>query len=283
MIKIIITGCSGFLGSNILNFLSYRNKYLIYEFNHKTLDLTDLQKLKYIFNYIKPDYIINCSYKGGRRFNNDSIKDFDDNCKMIENLIKCKQYYNKLFLFSSGAVFDRRFSINNKIELNRLDKSYIPIDFYGRAKFFNDLEAVKHNKIINLRLFNCFSNKFKLNNSFIPICINKILNNEDIVIWKDHKFDTFYIQDLIKVIEHFIQNSPEYYTELNCVYKKKFYLSQLATKIKKLTNSKSPIIIDEKSKIHYTGNGDRLEELGLDLDGLEKGLKETIKYFRNGN
>lgn len=281
MKKILITGSSGFLGSSIFKTFLDKNEYLIYPFSHTSLDLTNIKQLERVLSYIRPDFVINCAYNGGRRIKEDTIKDFDDNCRMVENLINCKQYYGKLFLFSSGAVYDRRFSINNKKELNRLDKSYIPNDFYGRAKFFNDLEAVKNKEVINLRLFNVFGNG--MIDSAIPTFINNCLQNKPLNIWSDYKFDTFWVQDLIKIIEYFIENPPNKYYEINCVYSgKKYYLSEVAQKIKLLTNSKSDIIIEEKSKKHYTGNRDRLKELGIKLSGLEFGLKDCIEYFKNG-
>ena len=278
MIKILITGANGFLGNNIYKSLFLNEEYEIYACSRYSLDLIDIKRLDDHLNYIRPDFIINCAYIGGRRTKEDSVSDFNKNTLIVENLIKLKQYYGKLFLFSSGAVFDRRYSINNKKELNQLEKTYIPIDCYGRAKFFNDLEAVKCQQIINLRIFNCFGNGMPT--SAIPTFINNCLQNKPINIWSDFRFSTFYINDLIKVIEHFIQNPPDSYREINICYNKKYYLSQLATKIKLLIGSKSDIIIEEKSKKHYTGNGDRLKELGLNLSGLEQGLLDTIDYFK---
>jgi len=98
---------------------------------------------------------------------------------------------------------------------------------------------------------------------------------------QDTHFDFFYSNDIAKVIEYFINNQPQGYTELNLVYDNKYKFSDIAAIINNLSEHKVAIIIKEGQNKHYTGEGSKLKALNLNLEGLEKGIIKTYNALKN--
>jgi hypothetical protein len=90
------------------------------------------------------------------------------------------------------------------------------------------------------------------------------------------------MNDLLNVIEHFLTTPVMCYTDINMSYLKKYKLSDIANIINELSSYKVDINVENKiSGLNYTGNGEKLNSLGLELKGLEFGIKECyerIKY-----
>ena len=66
---------------------------------------------------------------------------------------------------------------------------------------------------------------------------------------------------------------------MNICYNQKYKLSDIANLI--LKNDKQISILKENSCFNYSGNGDKLEKLNLDLDGLEVSLQKYNNRFFN--
>ncbi len=269
---VLVTGGNSFISQSIVPELS--KNYSILSPSHKQVDIKSQLDLYEIFLANDFKTVIHCASKGGRRNREDGPLDFYDNLLMLNHLLEYQiKHKFKLILFSSGAEFDRRTTIFNKKEGLY---NYTPIDYYGLSKFIQSKIVNQRNNVVNLRLFNVFS-EIGQKDSFIYSTIEKCLNNKDVTIWEDKIFSFFYSKDLTKVIDYSICNFSNY-TELNCVYSSLYKLSEITKLIKKLTNSKSNIIIDNNIGKSYHGSGDKLYSLNLKLDGLITGINNCIKY-----
>lgn len=256
--NIFLTGGSGFVGKNIISEL--KSKYNIHAPSSSELNLVNSDELEAYINQYNFKFIINCAVRGGRRTNIDTEKDFYNNIKILDNLLKYTNDNRKLITFSSGA------------EIYNLES------YYGFSKKIST-SLIKDNKNIkNLRIYNVFGES-GMKDSFVYTAVEKCLMNEDIVVWDDKYFDIFYIKDLIKIIDNLMIEDSFGYEEIDCVYEQKYKLSEIANLIKKLSNSKSNIIIKNDTNSIYTGIFTRrIEEptpLNISLNKMISHIRES--------
>ncbi len=281
MSRILVTGGNSFIAKSIIPYLEKCGHY-VFAPNKLQLNLLNDLDLFDAFKNDTYDYLIMCSQIGGRRTHKDNPQDLYDNLRMLNNILYYQSKYKfKLITFDSAASYDRR---NNLFNVREYEFFSIPQDYYGFFKYTQN-QLIKNNKnIINLRLFNVFSNESnKMDDSFISTCIKNCLNNEPIEIWNNIYFTTFYSEDLAILINYLIldNNKNNKFIDYNCGYSKNYRLSEIATLIKKLTNSKSEIIIKQPIGKNYSGDCSRLYSLGLKFNGLENGILNCIKEYEN--
>ena len=178
----------------------------------------------------------------------------------LSNLTEFVNDTRKLITFSSGA------------EIHKLNT------YYGLSKkICTNLVKDKRN-IKNLRIYNAFG-ELGMTDSFVYLTIQRCLNDEDVIIWNDHLFDTYYVNNIIDLIVLLINNNSSTYEEINCVYEKKYRLSEIALLIKQMCHSKSNIIIDETTA--SSGYCGQFKEYpGLQLTELEPGLMNMIEHIK---
>jgi len=258
MKKIFLTGVSGFVGKSIFKKLS--KKYDIYAPERKDLDLLNLNQLKGLISDQKFEWIINCAVKGDRRTKKDTSEDFFNNIASLDNLLNFVNSDCKLITFSSGAEFHKQ------------------NDFYGLSKKICSSIIKDKQNIKNLRIYNIFG-ELGMKDSFVYSTIEKVLKKEDVVIWEDIEFDTYYIQDLINLIELLIENNTKEYQEIDCVYPIKYKLSDIATLIKNLCESNSNIKIEKEGSTSYTGNFQQINN--LNLIKFDESLKYMVEHIKS--
>lgn len=273
--KILIIGKNGFLGKSIYSGL--KSNYNIDTISHTEIDLLDIRKLELFLKDKNYNIIINCCLSGeGRLLQLDSCDNFYENLLIQENLLYLSNYYSRLILFSSGAQELRK---NDIIDLKEGQFGPPPNNCYSLAKYINSKRIIGNEKVINLRIFNCFGVEEK-NNRFIKSNILKYINKEEIEIWGDTFFDFFYIKDLFTILDYCIKNTSGY-VELNCVYKEKYKFSQICDIINNLDKYKINVIIKDGINKHYTGSSERIEKLKLPWIGLENGIKDMYNHILN--
>jgi len=258
-LNILITGKNGFIGKELTNFFS-DSRHHVLATCRKTLDVTNELQVDNFFKDNEIDVVLHTAIKGGRRIDKDTYYDFMDNLNMFKNLLKHKDKYKLMISFGSGA--ETRTST-----------------YYGLAKNIINKEIEKSENIINLRLYGCFGPS-EDGTRFIKNSFNRLSKNKPILIHQDKYMDYLYIEDLKKVVLHYIENYSriELPKTLDLCYVEKVTLFEIANKIKNLTNSNVEVIINNDGcGISYVGSGSDLSALKLDLYGLQKGIKKTLK------
>src|SRR5208337_724725 len=197
--NILITGSNGFVGRNLKQYLGYFN-YNIYTVTHNELDILYLDTLKEFIKKNNINIIIHTAIKGGRRIKQDDISTFNQNIAMWENIVDAGKDCKLIINFGSGAEFDRRFPVNKAIPENIFN--VLPIDYYGLSKNLISRSIYKIDNAVNLRIFNCFGRDEGIDR-FITSCVLK----DTIEIFEDKLFDFFYIEDLCKIIQFYIDKS----------------------------------------------------------------------------
>lgn len=230
--KILITGCMGYVGKILINNLpksytkigiddlsnSNYEKLKVSNFKFYKLDFSNLKELDEIFNNYNIKYVIHLAASSSIFCKGDIIL---NNYKKTAKLIKYLNEKNiKNFIFAStAAVYGKE--KKNKINLN----INTPINEYGKSKlmvekFINENKNKLNFNTTILRIFNIygvdFKNKIKRtsnDNDLISSIVKNISKNKDILIFGDNfnskdgfaERDFIHINDLVKIIKLLIK------------------------------------------------------------------------------
>ena len=89
--------------------------------------------------------------------------------------------------------------------------------------------------------------------------------------------DYIYIKDFYSILKTYL-NGEYVYKDLNCVYNKKYSLSQYASLINNLSSKKVEIKFKNKHKAYsYCGSGNLLDSLNIKMIGIEEGIGECYE------
>lgn len=277
--KILITGGDGFIARNLFEQLS--DEYNILSVDRQELDLLDSLK---VLDYIKSnkfDIIIHtATYDAAPKHSTkDPAKVLENNLKMFFNLARCKDYFNKMIYFGSGAEYSREHWIP-KMREDYFDK-HVPMDQYGFSKYIMTKYALSNSKIYNLRLFAVFGKYDDWKVRLISNICHDVVLNLPIVIEQNKYYDFLYIDDLIKVVKWFIDNKPK-----NRVYNlctgNVLDFKTIAEKILEISGKKLDIAIKiEGVGKEYSGDNTLLlnELKGFKFSSLDESIKALYKWY----
>ena len=257
---ILITGASGFIGRNALQFFS--SNYNIIAPLHKELDLLSQADVQSIFKKNEINYVIHCANIGGNRKCRDVEDIIAKNLIMFFNIAENKQYFEKMIHLGSGAEYDRKI-MAPKINESQFGES-IPSDPYGFSKYvMSKYIEEEADKIYCLRLFGVFGRYEDYEYKFISNAIVKNLLHLPIIIKQNVFFDWLHIDDLLCILEKMLNNK--------CIFKSynissgnTMDLVTIANIINEISDFKSEIVVENPGLNHeYSGDNRRLlNEIG---------------------
>lgn len=202
--KIFLTGGNGFIGRNILERLG--PKYEFINPSHKELELTDAGAVESFFKKHSIDLVVHSANSGGSRKEVNLADVLPINLKIFLNLHSCQKYFGRMIFFGSGAEYDKRRDIP-KIREDQFGES-VPIDEYGFYKYTCSRIIEKSENITSLRIFGIFGKYEDYEVRFISNAICKTLFDLPITINQNVFFDYVFINDFVKIVEHFILHKP---------------------------------------------------------------------------
>lgn len=268
--KILVIGSNSFLAKEIREYFYDRDFLYV---DRKIIDLENKQSVDSFFSNNYYDVVINTCTVGGKRGIIDNFNVLNSNLSMFNNLLNNRKSFNKLFLFCSGAAFDRSLDISNIKEEEIFYSN--PKDYYGMSKNIIAREALRHENIYVFRIFGCFG-KYELETRFIKNSLNRLKNGQDILVEKDKYMDYISSVDLCQILDHYIKNN-NLEKDINVTYKEKLKLSDIARKIIDFKKSTQSVIIQERSlDLNYTGDNTKLSSINLNLNGLDNSLRNLL-------
>ncbi|OGK43700.1 hypothetical protein A2956_04960 [Candidatus Roizmanbacteria bacterium RIFCSPLOWO2_01_FULL_37_57] len=275
--NILITGAGGFIGQNLAENLSKR--YKIYGSAHKDLELLDEEAVRGYIQKNKIKIVVHCANVGGGRDTVGRPSVIYENLRMFFNIARNLDYLERMIYFGSGAEYDKSRPLIG-IKESDFDRQ-IPKDDYGFAKYVCSKFTENSSKIIALRLFAVFGKYENCYFKFISNSIVKNILNLPIVIAQNVYFDFLYIDDFIKIIEHFIISKAR-----NNIYNvangKRVDLITIANIINMIGKNKSKTIVKNLGlNMEYTANISLLksEIPNLKFTPLKNAVAELYNWY----
>ena len=270
--KILVLGSNGFIGRNIVEYLS-PDVYDIYSPKRQELNLLDTQAVESYMKKTTPHVVVLSAV---------NIKSLDENLIMYFNLERCSDHFGKLISIGSAAEYDMK----NYQPMMKEDyfRKHIPSDTYGLSKFVisNDIESKPRN-LVNMRVLGIYGKYEDYTRRFLSNNICRALAGMGISINRDMFFDFIYVNDFLKILELFINNETAQ-RNYNVCTGSPIRLSEIAQVIAKTHDKDESVLIKQEGlNPDYSADNSRLiSEFGpVEFTKLETAVQELYDWYKN--
>ena len=195
MVKILVTGAKGQLGSEFSELSSNYQQHEWYFADRTQITLDNLGLLKKQLNEIKPDVILNCgAYTAVDKAESEKDLAFTVNHLAVEVIAKyAKENDVKLIHISTDYVFDGTSSVALSEEADTN-----PINIYGASKRAGEVACLKENPgSIIIRTSWVYS---KFGNNFVKTMQRLMQERESVNVVNDQIGSPTYASDLAKAV-----------------------------------------------------------------------------------
>ncbi|MDD3594274.1 MAG: NAD-dependent epimerase/dehydratase family protein [Candidatus Gastranaerophilales bacterium] len=276
--SVLLTGSGGFIGKNIKE--SYLGeKYNITAPRSFEVNLIDTDAVDEFFKDKTFDVVIHSAVKPTHRNSKDPTNGFYSNMRIFENLERHKDKYEKFINLGSGAIYDVSKN-NSDVKEDDLYKN-MGTDDHSFCKYVMQKQIDKLDNFVNLNIFGIFGKYEDWQIRFISNAICKAIYGLDITLRQNRRFSYLFIDDLMPILEFFIENNVEH-KSYNIVPDEKVELLQLAKIVKKLSNKNINIkVANNGYGLDYTGNNRRLKNAFMDIKftNIEKSVSLLYNYY----
>jgi ADP-L-glycero-D-manno-heptose 6-epimerase len=211
--SILVTGGTGFIGSNIVKYLKNKNYNIVVidrtikehnkidDVEYLTFNLNEHYNLNTLLKDYNFDYIFHEAAIVDTTYNFDDI--FEINTNSINSLIKLAEKSDGKLIYASSCAVYGNTSIPNKVNFQEF-----PLNKYGESKLYQD-QLVRNYlnneenriQIVGLRYSNVYGNgeSHKGNMASMIYKINEEIKTETIKLFEygEQKRDFIYIDDIV--------------------------------------------------------------------------------------
>ena len=256
--RLLITGGRGYIAQALARGFKAHDVTII---ERSDFDLTDQRATAAWFKDKYFDVVIHAAIKGGRRLEEDTMDVFEDNLQMFLNLFKNKRNFGRFLNLGSGAEVGE------------------PKDPYGFSKNIISKTILLQPNFHNIRIFGIFD-AHELPDRFIKANIQRYINKKPMEVFENKKMDFFYMEDLWRLINYFI-NVEKPLKVVECCYDQAYSLAAIAGLINMLDSHKVEIKLENGSgSADYTGTTSA-ENLPIKFKGLKAGILQTFNIIKN--
>jgi len=306
LMKTLVTGGAGFLGSHLCDYLLKNDHYVICMDNLVTGSSDNLRHIdsdKFIFikhditKYIEIDgdldYIFHFASPASPvdylRYPIKTLKVGALGTHNVLGLAKAKKA--RILLASTSEVYgDPKVHPQNEDYWGNVNPVG-PRGVYDEAKRFAEAMTMAYHKKHNIetriaRIFNTYGTRMRKDDGrVVPTFVNQALKGEDITVFGDgNQTRSFcHVSDMIEGIYRLMMS--DYILPINLGNPDEMTILELANYIKKITNSKSKIVChplpenDPKTRKPDISRAKKILEWEPKI-GFEKGMEEFIEWFK---
>lgn len=311
--RILITGCSGFIGmhtsekllkegiqilgiDNMNDYYSPElkkdrlNRLCSYEnFRYENINISNFKDLIKSLEKFKPDRIVNLAAQAGVRYSLENPNSYiESNIAGFMNVLECCRILEVkgLIYASSSSVY----GANKKIPFSERDSVDKPMSIYGVSKRANELMAHAYGnlhqlKTTGLRFFTAYG-PWGRPDMAMYIFANRIIKKQKITVFNHGKMkrDFTFIDDIVNGVESAIKKN--YPCEIfNIGNNKSISLMYLIQLIEEGLEMKANINFRDiqKGDVENTLANVNYSKLKLDYNpktSIEDGIRHFIKWFK---
>ena len=261
--RVLITGAGGFLGRYLAEHLHYE----IVALTRQELDLSDAKATDQYFKNNRFDAVIHCGASGRNTPMAEDWNIINNNLSSVMNLVNNRKKFGKLINIGTGAEFDISVPIDRVKESEVLER--MPIHSYGKSKNLVTRYLHAQTNCHNLRLFGCFDSSEDSARLLKKMHSAVSQGNKFSIL--DREFDMISASDFVSIINAVLDSTITEF-DINCVYAKKYRLSEILSVYCDKHGLDKLLIEVTGQGLNYTGNGDILSKYNLNLQGLEQAL-----------
>jgi UDP-glucuronate 4-epimerase len=221
MKKIIITGCDGMIGYNVINQLNFdfetfgidrKKSKLHIKYPFYLNDLNDKLSTFELLKKINPDIIIHLAADTGISYSfSNPYEVLKNNTSSLLNILEYIRLSNKkikLLYASSSSVYG-----NTKQKINEKNTNLIPLSTYGMSKLMNEqLSQIYYDNYkissIGLRFFTVYG-EYNRENMLMYYLLQSFSHQKEVKLFNNGlmKRDFTYVGDVYKSILNFINEN----------------------------------------------------------------------------
>lgn len=200
--KILVTGCNGMLGTDLIKILNKENKHEVFGVDIEDLDLTNLEKTQTYIKKISPDCIINCAaFTNVDLCETETLEAFKGNAIIPKFIaIICNELNIKFVHISTDYVFDGNTNLPYK-ENDLIN----PLSIYGKSKLAGEQNIINLcSKFFIIRTQWLYGENGK---NFVKTMVNLGKSGKDIKVVNDQFGSPTYTIDLCEAIINLIETN----------------------------------------------------------------------------
>lgn len=297
--KILVTGGSGTIGSNLKEVIS--DKHIWFFPTSKEMNLLDERSIELYFMKNKPDFIVHLAANVGGLYKNlhSKVEMFRENIIMNENILNISYKYNiKNGIFCcSTCIFPFQppsypmtedMILKGEPHPSNASYGWAKRLLYFQIQNYNSQYGTKYICLSPCNLYGKYDN-FNLENSHVVAAlIHKFylasLKNEHLEIKTSLESKRQFIsaKDLSKIIIRTIEKFHTIHYDNIIITDKDFLITELVHIISNIFHYKNfSIIEDEKGQVKKTCSDIRMREVfpDIQLSSLENELNEIVPWF----
>ena len=254
MMRILITGGSGFIGRNLTEQLA--STYEVLAPSSAELDLLKERDVREYLTPHKFDVIVHTATTRSNRRLGAPPDMLERNCRMFFNLARNEGRFGKMIHFGSGPEYGGT-RPPPRVREDYFD-TQVPADAYGFSKYICAKYIERCENILDLRLFGVFGPYEDYTVRFISNACCRALKGLPIVLRQDVLFDYLYVKDLAPITRWFIENDARH-KAYNVCTGRPVALTELARMVAEVSGCNPSIsVIHGGMGAEYTADNSRL-------------------------
>ncbi len=297
--KILVTGGSGFIGSNLVHELNNRgHEVWLCDLMHSEkknfvrCDVGKYHQVERLFETHDFDYVYHAAAEYGRWNGEDYYENlWQTNAEGTKNILRMQEKKKfRLIFFGSAEVYGdyegvMREDIMDTIPIKQMND-------YAISKWVNEMQILNSASMfktesVRVRLFNVYGvgEHYTPYRGWIPKFIYNSLKNEPYTVYLGHKRTLEYVEDLCRAFANIIDNFKpgEIYNLGGDTQYEIKYVSDLI--LKNLNKDDSKVTYKEAepftTKIKTPDSSKAKKDLNFKLTiSAEEGIKRTVEWFK---